>query len=126
MLTTLKDKINNLPDIYYVFAAFIFIMFIAHIIFLVVNNRFNKRDLTTKEKEGVKDVYILELLFGKNKVRIFSKKEYKGMRGRIGKNFFCSPEMFISVKKDELSQMKKCDSFERHSKQEWIFLLTAI
>ena len=66
MLTTLMDKIKNLPDIYYVFAAFIFVVFIAHIVFLVVNNRLNKRDLLTKEKEGVKDIFILELLFSNN------------------------------------------------------------
>lgn len=76
MLVKFIDKISNLPDIYYIFAAFIFLLFIAHLVFLIVNNRLNKRDLLTKEKEGVRDIYVLEYLFSKNLARIYSKKNY--------------------------------------------------
>lgn len=77
MLASLMNKIKELPDVYYVYAAFILILFITFIVFVVVNNRLNKRDLLTKEKEAVKDIYILELLFDNDLVRIYSKKNYK-------------------------------------------------
>lgn len=76
MVLTFLDELKNLQDIYYVFAAFIFVIFIAYITFIVVNNRLNKRDLNTREKDGVKDILILELLFDKDKVRIYSKKNF--------------------------------------------------
>ncbi len=76
MLASLVNKIKELSDVYYVYIVFIFVLFIAFIIFVIVNNRLNKRDLLTKEKEAVKDIYILELLYDNGLVRIYSKKNY--------------------------------------------------
>ena len=101
MLTNFIDKIKNLPDIYYVFAAFVFLLVVAHIIFLVVNNRLNKRDLLTKEKEGVRETYILEVLFEKDLVRIYSKKNYKKVYS------YTMDQMFDLIQYSDLDDWKK-------------------
>lgn len=100
MVLTFLDELKNLQDIYYVFAAFIFILFIAHIIFVIVNNRLNKRDLNTKEKDGVKDIFILELLFDKNKVRIYTKKNYHKLYT------YTMDQMFDLIQYSDLSDWK--------------------
>ena len=101
MLTNFIDKVKNLPDIYYVFAAFVFLLVVAHIIFLVVNNRLNKRDLLTKEKEGVRETYILEVLFDKDLVRIYSKKNYRKVYS------YTMDQMFDLVQYSDLDDWKK-------------------
>lgn len=76
MLLSFIEKLKGFPKIYYVLFIFVLIMLLVFLLFVLINNKLNRRALLIKPKSSVKDIYILEILLKNNEVKIYSKKNY--------------------------------------------------